>query len=210
MSYTQHQNYKQHIARLESSKNRIKKLNAQINEKSGIYFFFRTEKGISYGYVGQAKHLLTRCAEHLIGFQHIDNSLKSHGLYDKELNPTGYRLIVKEFPLEELDKKEQFYINYFANQGYQLRNKTVGSQGQGKTEFGDSKSNKGYRDGLKQGYENCRKEIITMFAKYLNYSPKSTGKIAERKLQEFRDFLNPVAMERLERIENLKDSEEDN
>ena len=47
-----------------------------------------------------------------------------------------------------------------------------------------------------------------MFEKYLNYAPKNTGKIAERKLQEFRDFLNPVAMERLERIENLKEVED--
>ena len=208
MDYTQHQNYKQHIMKLKNSKERIKAINPSITDNSGIYFFFRNEKGISYGYVGQAKHLLTRCAEHLIGFQHIDNSLKNHGLYDELKNPTGYKLIFKEFPLEELDSKEQYYINYFANQGYQLRNKTVGSQGQGKTEFGDSKSNKGYRDGLKQGYENCRKEIIVMFEKYLNYSPKSTGKIAERKLQEFRDFLNPVAMERLERIENLKEVED--
>lgn len=208
MDYKQHQSYKQHIMKLESSKKRIKLINASITDKSGIYFFFRTEKGISYGYVGQAKHLLTRCAEHLIGFQHIDNSLKSHGFYDKDKNPTGYKLIFKEFPLEELDAKEQYYINYFANQGYQLRNKTVGSQGDGKTEFGDSKSNKGYRDGLKQGYENCRKEIITMFDKYLNYSAKTTGKIAERKLAEFRDFLNPIAMDRLERIEEMKERNE--
>ena len=91
----------------------------------------------------------------------------------------------------------------------QLRNKKLGGQGSGNDGMDtDRKPTKTYREGVKQGYENCRKEIIVMFEKYLNYSPKSTGKIVERKLQEFRDFLNPVAMERLERIENLKEVED--
>ena len=207
MDNTQYFNYKQRLAKLKSCEQRILSICPDIPNRSGIYFFHREEKGIHFGYVGQTKKLLSRCAEHLIGYQHIDNSLKTHGLYDQDKNPTGYKLWFKEFPYAELDKQEQFYIQYFANKGIQLRNKTVGSQGEGKTQFGDSKSTKGYRDGLKQGYENCRKEIIEMFAKYLDFSLKKTGKIGERKLEQFKEFLNPVGAERIERVEELQERE---
>ena len=39
------------------------------------------EEGIKYAYIGQAKHILTRLAQHLTGYQHIDLSIRKHGLY---------------------------------------------------------------------------------------------------------------------------------
>ena len=196
-------NYKQIWAKKQASEKKILTVCPDIPNKSGIYVFYREEKGIHFAYVGQARYLKSRCAEHLLGYQHIDNSIKKHGLYC-DLNPNGYKIWYKECPQEQLDEMEQYYIKVFANKGYQLKNKTIGGQGEGKDGLENGREPKGYRDGLKQGYENCRKEIIVMFEKYLNYAPKSTGKIAERKLQEFRDFLNPIAMERLERIEEMK------
>lgn len=202
-------NYKQLYAIKQKNTNRIKSICQDITNNSGIYIFSREEKGIRFAYIGQSLHLLDRCVEHLSGFQHIDNSIKKHGLYDELKNPSGYKLWFKEYPQEQLDTQEQFYIKYLANKGYQLKNKTIGGQGVGKDGLENGREPKGYRDGLKQGYENARKEIIVLFNKYLNYSAKTTGKIAERKLKEFEQFLTPVAMDRLERIEELKEREED-
>ncbi len=201
-------NYKQIWAKKQASEKKILSICPDIPNKSGIYAFYREEKGIRFAYIGQARFLKSRCAEHLLGYQHIDNSLKKHGLYDELKNPNGYKIWYKEFPQDQLDQMEQHYIKAFADKGYQLKNKTLGGQGRGKDGLENGREPKGYRDGLKQGYENCRKEIILMFEKYLNYSAKGTGKIAERKLAEFRDFLNPVAMERLERIEEMKERDE--
>ena len=57
-------------------------LNPKLDESSGIYILRRQdENGFRYAYVGQAKRILTRLSQHLSGYQHIDLSLKSHGLY---------------------------------------------------------------------------------------------------------------------------------
>ena len=201
-------NYKQLYVKKQSAENRIKSICPNIPNTSGIYVFARMENGIKYCYIGQALHIKQRCAEHLIGYQHIDNSIKKHGFYDEIKNPTGYKLLFYEYPEHKLNEMERHYIQVYAENGYQLRNKTIGGQDCGKFGTDDNRPSKGYYDGLKQGYENCRKEVIVMFEKYLNYSAKGKGKIAERKLKEFEQFLTPIAMDRLERIENLKDSED--
>lgn len=55
-------------------------INSTLNDDSGIYFLTRTdEDGIKYAYIGQAKHILTRIAQHLVGYQHIDLSIKNTG-----------------------------------------------------------------------------------------------------------------------------------
>ena len=62
-------------------------LNPMLDESSGIYILTRQdENGFRYAYVGQAKRILTRLSQHLSGYQHIDLSLKSHGLYSED-NP---------------------------------------------------------------------------------------------------------------------------
>ena len=63
------------------------KLNKKLNDSSGIYILFRTdENDIKYFYCGQAKHILSRLAQHMSGYQHIDLSLKKRGLWS-ENNP---------------------------------------------------------------------------------------------------------------------------
>ena len=58
------------------NKKRILEINPHVDDGSGIYFLTRMdEDGIRYAYIGQAKHLLTRLAQHLSGYQHIDLSL---------------------------------------------------------------------------------------------------------------------------------------
>ena len=189
---------KQVWAKKQETRRRIVKLCPSINDNSGIYFFTRTdENGIRYAYVGQAKHLLSRCAQHLLGYQHIDLSIKKHGLYNDK-NEYGYKLDYVNLPESQLDAYEREYIQKYASWGFQLRNATLGGQDSGKQVI-DSKAPKGYHDGLKQGYENCRKEIIEFFDKYLDFSIKncveshkkdgSFKEIFIKKYQEFQELL---------------------
>lgn len=161
-----------------------------ITDESGIYILTREENGFKFGYVGQAKHILTRLAEHLVGWQHIDKSLKTHGLFSWE-NPNGWVLeLAIRYPLNELDAKEQEYIKYYANLGYQMRNKTAGGQGVGKFEIGETKPKKTYRDGLEQGYKNAQKEIRKLFESNLTFSIKGNpNKLKERSFEKFENFL---------------------
>lgn len=185
-------NYKQIKAIEAKNKERLLAINENLDERSGIYFLTRTdENGIKYAYIGQAKHILTRLAQHLSGYQHIDLSLKKHGLFAED-NPHGWKVNALYFDLGQLDEKEQYYIKYYASQGYQLRNKTAGGQGEGKTQIDEYRPAKGYRDGLLQGYKNASKEMAHLFEKHLNVSIKSekANKIQEKALAKFNDFLN--------------------
>jgi hypothetical protein len=99
--------------------------------------------------------------------------------------------IIEECAEDALDEREQYWIKWNADNGYQLRNKTTGSQGEGKSAIGEGKSPKGYREGLVQGRKNTQKEIKELFDKYLTYDIKGKpGKIKTRKYDEFTAFLN--------------------
>lgn len=51
---------------------------------------------------------------------------------------------------------------------------------------------KGYRDGLNQGYKNASREVANLFEKHLNYSKKSDkpNKNQDRAAEKFENFLN--------------------
>lgn len=173
------------------NKQRILAVSPYVSEDSGIYAFVREENGFKYAYVGQAKHLLTRLAQHLSGYQqHIDLSLKKHGLYS-EKNPTGWKVRFVLVPESQLDAEEQKYIKAYADRGYQLRNKTIGGQGVGKADMDEVRSPKGYRDGLAQGYKNAQKFVARLFEKHLDYRPKSDrpNKNQEKAAKKFAEFL---------------------
>lgn len=196
-------NYKQIMAIRKANEDKIRRVCPIATEDSGIYLFWRIdENGFKFAYVGQAKNLLKRLAEHLSGYQHIDLSIKKHKFYDEETNPYGYHVeIICHCPENELDGREQYWIKHYADQGYQLRNATTGSQGSEKRALGDGKSNKGYRDGLIQGRKNTQKEIKTLFDKYLTYSIKDKpNKIKQRKYDEFTAFLNEGNVEEEDEI----------
>lgn len=184
-------NYRQLKAIEYKNKERIKKNCPEVTENSGIYILYREENGFKFAYVGQAKHLLSRLAQHLSGYQHIDNSIKKHKFYNEE-NPTGYKIAVKEFPIDKLDEMEQFYIKKLANEGFQLRNKTAGSQGIGKTSLENGKQAKTYRQGLQQGYKNAQKFVANLFDKHLKvgYQKENPNKNAEKAMEKFVDFLD--------------------
>ena len=167
-------------------------VNPQLDERSGIYFLTRTdENGIKYAYIGQARHILTRLAQHLSGYQHIDISLKKHGLHS-EGNVYGWKVGFLEFPISELDEKEQYYIKQYASKGYQLRNKTAGGQGEGKAQIDEYRPAKGYRDGLQQGRRNLARELSHIIDKHLvvGLKPeKQNNSVSARALDKFNDLL---------------------
>ena len=171
----------------QKNKERILKVCPNVGEESGIYILTRVENDFRFGYVGQAKHILTRLAQHLSGYQHIDLSIKKHGFYSSD-NLTGYKI---DFFLSfNLDEMEQKYILDLANSGYQLSNKTGGSQGCGKFGIAENKPSKGYHDGLQQGYKNAQKEIAPLFEKWLKINFDSSKKLAVRANEKFNEFIN--------------------
>lgn len=174
------------------NKQRLLKANPYLDEKSGIYVLTREdEDGIRYAYIGQAKHILTRLAQHLVGYQHIDLSLKKHGLYSGE-NIYGWKIDFIYFPLNDLDSMEQYYIRQYANDGYQLRNKTSGSQGEGKRQIDEYRPSKGYRDGLEQGKRNLARELSHIIDKHLVISlkeEKKNNKVSIKALDKFNALL---------------------
>lgn len=141
-------------------------------DRSGIYFLLREEDNIKYGYVGQAKHLLTRLAQHLSGYSPIDLSLKKRKLY-RDDNLTGWKIHYLECEEAALDEWERHYIAAYANAGYQLYNNTTGGQGEGKHGMKGNRPSKGYYDGVEHGRYKARREIAELFEKHLDYKPKS-------------------------------------
>lgn len=183
-------NYRQLYAIKKANKERILKVCPNCPETSGIYFLLREEGGFKFAYIGKAKTLLSRLADHLQGYtQHIDRSLKKHGLWSDE-NPTGWRINFLEFPEGELNEKERYYIQKYANAGYQLRNIESGGN-LGKTDIGERKPAKKYFDGVEQGKKNAQKFVANLFEKHLDYKPKSDkpNKNQEKAMQKFKDFL---------------------
>ena len=175
----------------KKNKEKILKVNPNLNEQSGIYFLTREEDGFKYAYIGQALHILTRLAQHLVGYQHIDLSLKKHGLYSND-NINGWKIDFTNYDKAELDEQEQYWIKEYANQGYQLRNKTSGSQGKGKAKIDDYKPAKGYRDGLEQGRKNLAKELKHIIDTHLVVElkdEKKNNKVSQKALEKFYELL---------------------
>jgi len=183
-------NYKKIFAIKRKNENVILQNNSQATHESGIYAFTRvSEEGIKFFYVGQAKDLLGRLAEHLSGYQHIDLSIKKWGLFSEE-NPYGYKVHILE-KTTELDEQERYWIKRYIDAGFQTRNKTLGGQNNGKVGLEDNKPSKGYYDGVAQGEKKTKKLVKEFFDKYLDFSIKGqSNKIKERKLEEFKRFLD--------------------
>lgn len=184
--------FRQRKAIEQKNKRKLLAVNPNLNEESGIYFLTREdENGFKYAYIGQAKHILTRLAQHMVGYnQHIDLSLKSHGLFSKE-NPYGWNVSFANTSEEVLDDMEQRYIKEYAV-GFQLLNKTSGSQGSGKKKIGEYKPTKGYRDGLKQGRINLARELSSIAEKHLKIEirdDKKNNKISQKQFEKFKELL---------------------
>lgn len=189
-------NNRQNIARAKAieqqNRKRLLAINMKLDDESGIYFLTRKdENGFRYAYIGQAVHITQRLCSHLVGYQHIDLSLKKHGLYSTD-NPCGWKVNFMHYPKSQLDEQEQYWIKQYADNGYQLRNKTSGSQGEGKAKIDDYRPQKGYYDGLKQGRHNLAKELSHIIDKHLVISvkPEKKGnKVSEKQFEKFKELL---------------------
>lgn len=189
----------QNIARAKAieqeNKKRLLKLNPNLNDKSGIYFLLREdENGFKFAYVGQAKSVLQRLASHLVGYeQHIDLSLRKHKLYSED-NPYGWRVEFLNFPESQLDEKEKYYIKLYADNGYQLRNVSIGGQGENRDSgsIGERKAPKGYLQGIQQGRKNLAKELSRIAEKHLKIEireDKRCNKVSQKQYEKFMDLL---------------------
>ena len=190
----------QNIARAKAieqeNKKRLLKLNPKLNDKSGIYFLLREdENGFKYAYIGQAVHTLSRLASHLVGYeQHIDLSLRKHKLYDKEKNPCGWRVEFLNFPESQLDEKEKYYIKLYADKGYQLRNVSLGGQGENRASgsIGERKAPKGYMQGVQQGKKVLARKLSSIAEKHLKIelrADKANNKVSQKQYEKFMDIL---------------------
>lgn len=188
-----HKNIAQIKAIEKKNRERLLKVNPNLNDRSGIYFLTRTdENDISYFYIGQAVNIIQRMCVHLTGYQHIDLSIKKRGFYSEE-NPYGWKLNFINYPKSELDKMEQYWILEYTKKGYQCRyNKTAGGQGEGKEKINEFKPSRGYRDGLKQGEKNLARELSSIAEKHLKIEireDKKHNKISQRQYEKFMDLL---------------------
>ena len=194
-------NYRQIYARKSECEKRIKEVCPAITNRPGIYIFYRTDtdSGLRFCYIGQAKRLTERCAQHLQEYDHIALSLKKRGFFDPlnpEANPGGWKLSVWECSgLGALDNAEIEAIREYANNGYQLFNRTAGGQGDGKVVFDNKRQAKTYREGLAQGYLNARREVAHLFSLHLNVSMKKPTKNAEKAYNKFMEFIDLGAEE---------------
>lgn len=189
----------QNIARAKAieqeNKKRLLRLNPKLNDKSGIYFLLREdENGFKFAYVGQAKSVLQRLASHLVGYeQHIDLSLRKHKLYSED-NPYGWRVEFINFPESQLDEKEKYYIKLYADNGYQLRNVSIGGQGGNRSSgsIGERKAPKGYLQGIQQGRKNLARELSSIAEKHLKIelrADKANNKVSQKQYEKFKELL---------------------
>ena len=174
------------------NKERLLKVNPNLDDNSGIYFLTRVDDlGIKHAYVGLAKHLLTRLAQHLSNYQYIDNSIRKHGLYSED-NPYGYKVNFLHFPESEIEEKERYYITQYSLKGYQMKNRDTGG-GAGKQEIGERKQPKGYYDGIQQGRKALARELKHIIDKHLIVSlkpEKSANKVSQTALEKFNGLLD--------------------
>lgn len=186
------QNLKRAKAIEQKNKQRLLTVNPNLDEGSGIYFLTReNEEKIKFSYVGQARHILSRMCQHMVGYQHIDLSLKRHGLYSPK-NPYGWKIGFLHFPISELDEKERYYITQYAKNGYQSRNKDTGG-GAGKQELGERKPSRGYRDGIIQGKRSLAKQLSEIIQKHLTVTirpDKQGNKVSEKQFEKFNQLLD--------------------
>ena len=189
-------NFKKAKAIEKANKERLTKSFPSLNGGSGVYFMTRIdENGFKYAYIGQSNShngILSRCAQHLVGYkQHIDRSLQKYKLYDEKENPFGWKMGCRNYPDKELDNMEQLWIKKYADAGYQLRNVSLGGQGEGRNMINETKPAKGYREGVAYGKKQLAKELSHIIDLHLNISlKKPDNKVSQKALEKFYGLLD--------------------
>lgn len=193
-------NYRQIFARKNARKQQIKQLCPDIEDKAGIYMFYRwsEEKQKWCCYIGQSQtSVWERCASHLDGYKtknasHIDKSLFTHKLATQKKD--GWQLKILTYCMPEYcNGLEQEYIAQYRKLDAIVYNVTIGSQGKGKVDFQERSQEKlkRYKNGKSKGKIATLRQIKVYFDKYLDFVIKGKEtKIKARKLQEFKELLD--------------------
>ena len=97
-------------------------------------------------------------------------------------------------PASQLDEAEKKYIRLYADKGYQLRNVSLGGQGENRASgsIGDRKAPKGYMQGIQQGKKNLARELSNIAEKHLiiRLKPeKEHNKVSQKQYEKFMDLL---------------------
>lgn len=170
----------------KQTEERILKCKPELKNQSGIYVFHKIDElGFRKYYCGKAKKLISRLAQHFTEFDHIANSLKTYGLINE--NENGWNIEYFYCNENDLDQKEtETVAHWHIDKGYMPYNINTGGT-KGKKDI-VPRITKGYQQGLENGYENARKDLQKWF-KYLKVEPLKDGKLNERMLTRFNDFL---------------------
>ncbi len=186
---------KQRWAIQRANEKKIKTICPEITTGSGIYLFHRYNEQLERcAYIGQAKNLLQRTAQHLTVVKketHIDKSLQAHKLYS-EKNPYGWKVKVLKFAdTKDLDELEKHYINEYKSKGFKMYNVTGGGQIDKAEDIGERQQRKlrSYAKGKQYEREKVRNEIAKLFDNKLiveiNGKPNKTKEKALKKFYEF-------------------------
>ena len=140
---------------------------------SGIYLWSRyDENGVYCWYIGKAKNLLQRTAQHIMGGKsHLDKSIKKHGFRGGKEEACGWDLdIIKYCREDELDKLERFWIKHWQIR-YNGKMYNVESGGTtGKTIIGERKQ----RRDVKWKAE-AKKKVLADYREYFDLQPKENA-----------------------------------
>lgn len=184
--------YKQLLLNKAQRVERIRKLSPYMPDTSGIYTWWRRNAdGYFCFYVGQAKHLIQRNADHLDEYKsHLGKSIVKHGLAtDKQ---DGWHLTFTTCKEEDLNDKERQMIDAMMKLGNVITYNTTGGGQDHKHDICEINRNsgKGYYDGVKAGYNRARKEIAKLFEKNLNASVNGSVTATKQKaLDKFYEFI---------------------
>ena len=153
----------------------------EYDKKSGIYLWDRYDEDGKYcWYVGKAKNLLRRTAQHIVdGQSHLDKSIKAHGVAEYKIigkptlwKETTWRVDILELcGIENLDKLEQYYIDKWQKDypnGIMYNVESGGTTG--KTIIGEKKQ----RRDVKWKAE-ARAKVIAEFREYFDIVPNENA-----------------------------------
>lgn len=147
----------------------------EYDKKSGIYLWERYNEEDKYcWYVGQAKNILRRTAQHIVdGQSHLDKSIKAHGLTnDQVLNPKKWSIgILQLCEPSDLDVQEQYFIAKWKRNNPNGIMYNVESGGTtGKTIIGEKKQ----RRDVKWRAE-ARTKVLAEYREYFDLEPKDSA-----------------------------------
>ena len=97
-------------------------------------------------------------------------------------------------PASQLDEAEKKYIRLYADKGYQLRNVSLGGQGENRANgsIGERKAPKGYMQGMQQGKKVLARELSSIAEKHLKIElreDKANNKVSQKQYEKFMDLL---------------------